>query len=298
MRRRGSPPSATRRRSRRSPAPRSRRSPSIRERGHCHSDAGDQASGQAGGAGAGPCRAVTRSRGPPQPAHGAAVKRSVGFVGATPETGPGTAGSVLALALQEGLLCPFAGGVSGAAHHGLRPVWQCHVQPMLESMSARAQRPCAYYAVPGAQTCVYEAVRTSLGSPAERLLWHGTSWQSLPNILRSGFNRAYCGKHGTRFGVGTYFATEPEYALRFCDREAPSALLLASVLVGRYTRGVPGLVEPPLLNDQEPKAHRGDIRSAASVRRYDSTVDCCHAPRVFCVFRDFQALPVGLVILD
>ena len=33
---------------------------------------------------------------------------------------------------------------------------------------------------------------------AVRCLWHGTSAESLKNIVVTGFNRAYCGLHGTR----------------------------------------------------------------------------------------------------
>ncbi|CAJ1421684.1 unnamed protein product, partial [Effrenium voratum] len=40
-----------------------------------------------------------------------------------------------------------------------------------------------------ALAAAYSAVRASLGP--ERLMWHGTSWDCVPNIVRSGFNRAY-----------------------------------------------------------------------------------------------------------
>lgn len=162
---------------------------------------------------------------------------------------------------------------------------------MLEVLPSRLRHPRAFCTHLDAQASVYEAVRSTLGDPSERLLWHGTSWQSLLNILRSGFNRAYSGRHGSKFGVGTYFASELAYALRFCDRGTPRALLLARVLVGHYTRGAPGLVEPPLLGGH------GGTSGAGGGRRYDSTADSCQDPRIFCVFRDFQALPVGLVVV-
>lgn len=146
------------------------------------------------------------------------------------------------------------------------------------------------------QAVIYRAVRVASNSPTEQLLWHGTDWQSVWNILRGGFNRSYSGRHGSRLGVGTYFSADAEYALRFSDRSGPRALLLARVTVGRFTRGMPGLVEAPPLPEES--AADGDAcRSpAAGIGRYDSTVDCVENPRVFCVFRDFQALPVGLVI--
>jgi len=168
--------------------------------------------------------------------------------------------------------------------------WGLAVRRALEALPGTPDRRRAFHIHSGPQGPVYEAVRSALGGPEERLLWHGTSWQSLPNILRSGFNRAYSGRHGTKFGVGTYFSPDAEYALRFCDKATPRALLLARVLVGRWTKGAPGLREPPLIGNGEEGWERG--------RRYDSTVDNCERPRIFCVFRDFQALPVGLVVLN
>jgi len=126
-------------------------------------------------------------------------------------------------------------------------------------------------------TAAYTGVRKSLGP--ERLLWHGTPWAAVANIVRHGFNRAYGGRHGARLGRGTYFAEDASYALRFCGRSPSRALFLAGVLPGRYCRGEDGLVEAP---------------ADDSGARYDSTVDDLERPKVFCVFRDFQALPLYL----
>jgi len=133
----------------------------------------------------------------------------------------------------------------------------------------------------GTAVTAYEAVRDSLGP--ERLLWHGTSWDSVANIARHGFNRAYAygsaQRHGSRLGRGCYFAEDPKFALRFCERsEGRKALFLAGVLPGCFTRGAIGLIEPPL----------ADTHGA----RFDSTVDNEESPKVFCVFRDFQAVPL------
>jgi len=135
-----------------------------------------------------------------------------------------------------------------------------------------------------AATAAYTAVLSSLGP--ERLLWHGTSWESVPNIVRHGFNRAYSfrGRHGAKLGKGSYFAEDPKYALRFCGggrrHGAPRALFLVGVLPGRVAKGEEGLLEPP---------------ADGAGARFDSTVDCVAAPKVFCTFRDFQALPLYLV---
>lgn len=188
-------------------------------------------------------------------------------------------------AVGEGLLRELTGS-SCAGGDVLFRAAMAHARAVFEDMGFEAT-PRAYAADSGLQASVYRAVRSVMGSPAEQLLWHGTSWQSVASILRNGFNRAYAGRHGTRLGAGTYFSTDAGYALRFCSRGRPRALLLARVLVGKYAKGDPGLVEPPLLDDS----------TATGAKRYDSTVDNCEDPRVFCVFKDFQALPVGLVVV-
>jgi len=130
-----------------------------------------------------------------------------------------------------------------------------------------------------ASSVAYNGVRRTLGP--EKLLWHGTTWEAAGNIAQNGFNRAYVGRHGTKLGRGTYFAEDASYAMRFCSRGPSRAIFLAGVLPGRYCRGEEGLVEPP------PAPDNG--------ARFDSTVDDPEQPRIFCVFRDFQALPLYLV---
>lgn len=129
----------------------------------------------------------------------------------------------------------------------------------------------------GAAAAAYSSVSSTLGP--ERLLWHGTSWDCVGNIAQNGFNRGYSGRHGSKLGRGSYFAEEPAFALRFCGRREPKAIFLAGVLAGRICRGAEGLVEPP-----------ADTQGS----RYDSTVDDPINPKVFCVFRDFQAIPLYL----
>ncbi|CAE7471242.1 mical2b [Symbiodinium sp. CCMP2456] len=134
----------------------------------------------------------------------------------------------------------------------------------------------------GVAAAAYSAVRETLGP--ERFLWHGTAWECVPNIVRHGFNRAYAfnARHGSKLGRGVYFAEDPAYALRFAGRTQSSrALLLAGVLPGHFTRGKEGLLEPP--------------RCDSSGKRFDATADDAQRPRVFCVFKDFQALPLYLI---
>jgi len=200
----------------------------------------------------------------------------------------------LAVALRGGLL--KAAAAPEEIWRNFEEDQGCSAKADLDGCELQCRR--AFHVPDGALGPVYAAVRTVLGSPDERLLWHGTSWQSLPNILSSGFNRAYAGRHGTKYGNGTYFSSDPLYALRFCDKgNGPRALLLARVLVGRYARGAPDLIEPPVLEGSDGEVL--DVAAApAGSRRYDSTVDNCEKPKIFCVFRDFQALPVALFAMD
>lgn len=131
---------------------------------------------------------------------------------------------------------------------------------------------------------VYDAVRGTMGDSQALELWHGTTPDCLRNIVLNGFNRAYSGRHGTRLGHGTYFSTEAEYSLRFCGRRAGArrVMLLARVLVGACAKGSPDLVEPP-------------YRDSEQMTRYDATVDDISSPSMFCIFRDYQALPCYVV---
>lgn len=130
---------------------------------------------------------------------------------------------------------------------------------------------------------VYEAVRGKMDVKEEQNLWHGTSVESVRNISLNGFNRAYCGKHGLKLGHGTYFSSAADYSMRFCDKNRPQRyMFFAKVLTGTWTLGSSDLREPP-------------FQDAEGLIRYDSTVDNVDAPTMFCVFRDFQALPLYLV---
>lgn len=169
------------------------------------------------------------------------------------------------------------------------PTWG-HVQPGRSDLDAvggwlaaalpRAEVRAVYRVQCAAATrAAYVGVQKALGP--ERLLWHGTPWDAVANIAQHGFNRAYCGRHGAKLGRGSYFAEEAAYAARFCGKSTASrAIFLAGVLPGRYCRGEDGLVEPP---------------ADDSGARFDATVDDTERPKVFCVFRDFQALPLYLV---
>lgn len=136
----------------------------------------------------------------------------------------------------------------------------------------------------GALSSIYAALRGTRGETPELELWHGTTADCVHNIVVHGFNRAYSGRNGTKLGLGTYFSADAAYSLRFCGRKPGSrrVMLLAKVLVRDYAKGSPDLVEAP-------------FRDAEQMSRYDATVDDVEMPSMYCVFRDYQALPCYLV---
>jgi len=129
---------------------------------------------------------------------------------------------------------------------------------------------------------LYKAMQGASSKRNELRLWHGTLAESVENIVEGGFNRGYSGRHGTRLGKGTYFSADAGYSLRFCGQRSAGGqrrfMLMASVLVGDCVKGSPNLVEPPK-------------KQSGSHERYDTTVDNEASPTVFCVFRDYQAMP-------
>lgn len=122
--------------------------------------------------------------------------------------------------------------------------------------------------------------------PVEQVLYHGTSESAVPDICTHGFNRSFCGRNGTLYGQGVYFAKRASMSV--LDRYSPpnteghKAVFVARVLTGDYGQGSRGLKAPPL-------------RAPGQVLRYDSAVDCLHQPRIFVIFHDTQALPTHLI---
>eukprot|EP00929_Paragymnodinium_shiwhaense_P079932 TRINITY_DN41675_c0_g1_i1.p1 TRINITY_DN41675_c0_g1~~TRINITY_DN41675_c0_g1_i1.p1 ORF type:complete len:930 (-),score=189.14 TRINITY_DN41675_c0_g1_i1:65-2854(-) len=174
------------------------------------------------------------------------------------------------------------GGPEGGAANDLE-----HVRALFEAQMPEAAISQVYRIEQSGLAVAYGAVREAMGSISkameERVLWHGTSPDRVRNIVLGGFNRAYCGRHGTKLGQGTYFSSKAAYSARFCDRrKTPRTMILARVFVGAWTQGQPGWMEPP-------------FRDEAQLTRFDSTADNLIEPSIFCVFRDFQALPLYLV---
>jgi len=169
------------------------------------------------------------------------------------------------------------------------------LQEELELSLPGAEFICAFKIDTRTQHGIYNAMKASMcdknsgQEPVEQELWHGTSWATVTKILRQGFNRSFAGRHGTVLGVATYFSADLAYSSRFCDRggggrDATKVVFLTRVLVGRFCKGSSTDVEPPIIEGEEELG-----------TRYDSTVDNVDNPRIFAVFRDFQAVPLYLV---
>ncbi|XP_029404118.1 protein mono-ADP-ribosyltransferase PARP10 [Mus pahari] len=122
--------------------------------------------------------------------------------------------------------------------------------------------------------------------PVEQVLYHGTSESAVLDICAHGFNRSFCGRNGTLYGQGVYFAKRASMSV--LDRYSPpnaeghKAVFVAQVLTGDYGQGSRGLKAPPL-------------RASGQVLRFDSAVDCLQQPRIFVIFHDTQALPTHLI---
>ncbi|KAI1237332.1 Poly [ADP-ribose] polymerase 14, partial [Lamprotornis superbus] len=121
----------------------------------------------------------------------------------------------------------------------------------------------------------------------ERLLFHGTSEESLPLINNHGFNRSYAGVHAANFGNGTYFAVNANYSAHDLyskpDVNGKKYMYLARVLVGEYSLGKKGSITPARKNVSN------------SVDLFDSSTDNMSQPSMFIIFNDIQAYPEYLI---
>ncbi|KAM9629685.1 protein mono-ADP-ribosyltransferase PARP14-like isoform 2-T2 [Morphnus guianensis] len=121
----------------------------------------------------------------------------------------------------------------------------------------------------------------------ERLLFHGTSKESLTLINTCGFNRSYAGMHAANFGNGTYFAVNASYSASDTyskpDADGKKYMYLARVLVGEYSQGTKGSITPAVKN------------ASNSIDLFDSSTDNVSQPSMFIIFNDIQAYPEYLI---
>uniref|UniRef100_A0A8B9QS88 Poly [ADP-ribose] polymerase n=1 Tax=Anas platyrhynchos TaxID=8839 RepID=A0A8B9QS88_ANAPL len=148
----------------------------------------------------------------------------------------------------------------------------------------RIQNPCLWktYQIKKHQM----AVKNTNGDN-EKLLFHGTSKESLPLINGTGFNRSYAGMHAANYGNGTYFAVHASYSAHDAyskpDVNGKKYMYVARVLVGEYSQGYKGSITPA-------------AKSAGnSMELYDSSTDNVNNPSMFIIFNDIQAYPEYLI---
>ncbi|XP_068754720.1 protein mono-ADP-ribosyltransferase PARP12-like [Montipora capricornis] len=123
--------------------------------------------------------------------------------------------------------------------------------------------------------------------PEERQLFHGTNKETVEAICQQGFDWRMCGKHGTRFGKGTYFACKANYSHCYTLKQDSSRgyrqMFLAKVVVGSYTVGDGSLCRPPPKDPKDPYV------------LYDSCCDNARNPAIFVVFENNQSYPEFLI---
>ena len=126
-------------------------------------------------------------------------------------------------------------------------------------------------------------------------LFHGTLAHNIESICRHGFNRSYCGRNGTSYGHGVYFARDASYSDRYSrlltpfgsqgvQRIVPSdqviSMILSNVIVGSYQKGTSVMLDSPMGNNNI---------------QYDSTVDCVFQPTIFVIYKDYRAYPKYII---
>uniref|UniRef100_A0ABM0M7L7 Poly [ADP-ribose] polymerase n=1 Tax=Saccoglossus kowalevskii TaxID=10224 RepID=A0ABM0M7L7_SACKO len=91
------------------------------------------------------------------------------------------------------------------------------------------------------------------GTINEKILYHGTSGDSVVKINHGGFNRSFC---ATMYGAGSYFALKSEYSARDTyspvDPSGQKHVYQCKVLTGVFTVGCQGLLVPPSRSPNDP----------------------------------------------
>ncbi|XP_062860331.1 protein mono-ADP-ribosyltransferase PARP12-like [Trichomycterus rosablanca] len=124
-------------------------------------------------------------------------------------------------------------------------------------------------------------VRNGGAEVNEKLLFHGTNQSLIDPICEQNFDWRICGKHGTSYGKGSYFATDASYSDRYSDSVNNKMMFVARVLVGSYTYGNSSMVRPPA------KTTGKDL--------YDSCVNNISDPSIFVIFEKHQIYPEFII---
>ncbi|XP_027041652.1 TCDD-inducible poly [ADP-ribose] polymerase-like [Pocillopora damicornis] len=120
----------------------------------------------------------------------------------------------------------------------------------------------------------------------EKLLFHGTSSDVVDAICKQNFDHRLRGKHGTKYGKGSYFAVDASYSNNYSGLcgDKTRFMFLARVLTGESKLGMPDFRRPPLKDQSDPAS---DL--------YDSCVDDENQPKIFVIFNDEQCYPSYLI---
>ncbi|XP_061170810.1 protein mono-ADP-ribosyltransferase PARP14-like [Saccostrea echinata] len=129
-------------------------------------------------------------------------------------------------------------------------------------------------------------IQVKNGKDPQQWLWHGTYPDTVDKIINNGFNRSYCGRHGTSCGAGVYFAVNASYSVGYCTADSRGLRHIFSVQVatGEVCQGSGSLNVLP----QKP--------GAKSHETYDSASDNPSNPVMFVIFHDSQAYPAYHII--
>ncbi|KAK3583839.1 hypothetical protein CHS0354_022884 [Potamilus streckersoni] len=121
----------------------------------------------------------------------------------------------------------------------------------------------------------------------EMNLFHGTdSMDTVQGICINCFDFRICGKHGTKYGKGAYFARDAKYSHCYTNNSSATAdryMFHARVLVGEYTIGSSSYTRPP----EKPGGTAHEL--------FDSCVDNVENPSIFVVFDLKQCYPEYLI---
>ncbi|KAL2076617.1 hypothetical protein ACEWY4_027789 [Coilia grayii] len=115
-----------------------------------------------------------------------------------------------------------------------------------------------------------------------KLLFHGTSSKYVDAICRDNIDWRVCGKNGTHYGQGSYFARDAKYSDEFTDRSGTKSMFVCRILVGDFTLGNPEDRRPPIKNQKQNIA-------------FDSCVNDVQNPTKFVIFEKSQIYPEYLI---
>ncbi|XP_053383647.1 protein mono-ADP-ribosyltransferase PARP14-like isoform X2 [Mercenaria mercenaria] len=138
------------------------------------------------------------------------------------------------------------------------------------------------------QTKMRQLQKQNLKTQNERRLWHGTDINTVPKIIKNGYDRSFTSVFA--YGRGAYFAAHSSYSDndRFAvpDAHGNKRMFLNRVLVGVPCVGNSNMHVLPV---------RKDLTVDNIKVYYDSAVDKLKQSEIFVIFHDTQAYPEYLI---